>query len=35
VTRRRLLVDRFGPRVLLSVGAVLTGLSWVLAAQAI
>src|SRR5579862_1823479 len=28
------LVDRFGPRVLLSVGAVLTGLSWVLAAQA-
>jgi OFA family oxalate/formate antiporter-like MFS transporter len=29
-----LLVDRFGPRVLLSVGALLTGLSWALAAQA-
>jgi OFA family oxalate/formate antiporter-like MFS transporter len=29
-----LLIDRFGPRPLLSVGAVLTGLSWVLAAQA-
>jgi OFA family oxalate/formate antiporter-like MFS transporter len=28
------LVDRFGPRVLLSGGALLTGLSWVLAAQA-
>ena len=28
------LIDRFGPRVLLSVGAVVTGLSWVLAAQA-
>src|ERR1700680_4577211 len=28
------LVDRFGPRVLLSCGALLTGLSWVLAAQA-
>lgn len=27
------LVDRFGPRLLLSVGAVLTGLSWVLAAR--
>src|ERR1051325_6287940 len=26
------LVDRFGPRALLSLGAVLTGLSWVLAA---
>ena len=29
-----LLVDRFGPRVLLSVGALLTGLSWALAALA-
>src|SRR3954464_9532058 len=29
-----LLVDRFGPRVLLSVGGALTGLSWVLAARA-
>jgi len=29
-----LLVDRFGPRLLLSVGAALTGLSWVLAARA-
>ena len=28
------LVDRFGPRVLLSLGAVLTGASWVLTAQA-
>jgi OFA family oxalate/formate antiporter-like MFS transporter len=28
------LVDRFGPRVLLSGGALLTGLSWVLAARA-
>ena len=28
------LIDRFGPRLLLSVGAVLTGLSWVLAGQA-
>jgi len=28
------LVDRFGPRVLLSVGGALTGLSWVLAARA-
>src|SRR3984893_2014097 len=28
------LVDRFGPRVLLSVGALLTGLSWALAARA-
>ena len=28
------LVDRFGPRVLLSLGAVLTGASWVLASQA-
>ncbi len=28
------LVDRFGPRLLLSCGAVVTGLSWVLAAQA-
>lgn len=28
------LVDKFGPRLLLSVGAVLTGLSWVLAARA-
>jgi len=27
------LVDRFGPRLLLSFGAALTGLSWVLAAQ--
>ena len=29
-----LLVDRFGPRALLSVGGALTGLSWVLAASA-
>jgi OFA family oxalate/formate antiporter-like MFS transporter len=29
-----LLVDRFGPRSLLSVGGALTGLSWVLAARA-
>jgi OFA family oxalate/formate antiporter-like MFS transporter len=28
------LVDRFGPRLLLSVGGALTGLSWVLAARA-
>jgi OFA family oxalate/formate antiporter-like MFS transporter len=28
------LVERFGPRLLLSVGALLTGASWVLAAQA-
>ena len=28
------LIDRFGPRLLLSVGAIVTGLSWVLAAQA-
>lgn len=28
------LVDKFGPRLLLSVGALLTGLSWILAAQA-
>jgi oxalate/formate antiporter len=28
------LVDRFGPRVLLSAGALLTGLSWALAARA-
>jgi len=28
------LIDRFGPRLLLSAGAVLTGLSWVLAAKA-
>lgn len=28
-----MLVDRFGPRLLLSIGVVLTGLSWVLAAQ--
>src|SRR3984885_11184900 len=28
------LVDRFGPRPLITTGAVLTGLSWVLAAQA-
>ncbi|MEO8260842.1 MAG: oxalate/formate MFS antiporter [Acidobacteriota bacterium] len=27
------LVDRFGPRLLLSLGALITGLSWVLAAQ--
>ncbi|WEF50817.1 oxalate/formate MFS antiporter [[Pseudomonas] carboxydohydrogena] len=27
------LIDRFGPRLLLSVGAILTGLSWVLAAN--
>jgi oxalate/formate antiporter len=29
-----LLVDRFGPRLLLSVGTALSGLSWVLASQA-
>src|SRR5207302_3067516 len=29
-----LLVDRFGPRVLLSVGGALTGVSWLLAARA-
>src|SRR6266550_2048403 len=28
------LVDKFGPRLLLSFGAILTGLSWVLAARA-
>jgi oxalate/formate antiporter len=28
------LIDRFGPRVLLSIGVVITGTSWVLAAQA-
>jgi len=28
------LVDRFGPRLLLSIGTVVSGLSWVLAAQA-
>ncbi len=28
------LIDRFGPRVLLSIGGVLTGLSWILASQA-
>ena len=28
------LVDRFGPRRLIALGAVLTGLSWVLAAHA-
>jgi len=28
------LVDKFGPRLLLSVGAILTGLSWILAARA-
>jgi MFS family permease len=28
------LVDRFGPRLLLSVGALLTGASWVLTAYA-
>ena len=28
------LVDRFGPRTLLSGGAVLTGLSWILASRA-
>lgn len=28
------LIDRFGPRLLISVGTVLSGLSWVLAAQA-
>ena len=27
------LVDRFGPRLLLSIGSVITGLSWILAAQ--
>jgi MFS transporter, OFA family, oxalate/formate antiporter len=29
-----LLIDRFGPRILLSAGAVLTGVSWILAAKA-
>jgi oxalate/formate antiporter len=29
-----LLIDRFGPRLLISAGALLSGLSWVLAAQA-
>ena len=28
------LVDRFGPRALLSIGTVIAGLSWILAAQA-
>ncbi len=28
------LIDRFGPRAVLSVGAILTGLSWILAARA-
>jgi len=28
------LIDKFGPRVLLSIGALLTGVSWMLAAQA-
>jgi OFA family oxalate/formate antiporter-like MFS transporter len=28
-----ILVDRFGPRLLLSVGVLITGLSWILAAQ--
>jgi MFS transporter, OFA family, oxalate/formate antiporter len=28
------LVDRFGPRVLLSIGAILSGVSWILAAMA-
>src|SRR5512132_3997180 len=28
------LVDRFGPRLLLSFGVLITGLSWILAAQA-
>src|SRR4029450_9446627 len=28
------LVDRFGPRVLLSIGTLISGLSWLLAAQA-
>jgi oxalate/formate antiporter len=28
------LIDRFGPRVLLSIGVLVTGLSWVLASQA-
>jgi OFA family oxalate/formate antiporter-like MFS transporter len=28
-----ILIDRFGPRLLLSLGVVITGLSWVLAAQ--
>ena len=27
------LIDRFGPRLLLSIGGVLTGLSWILASQ--
>lgn len=29
-----MLVDRFGPRLLLSIGTVITGASWILAAQA-
>ena len=29
-----MLVDRFGPRALLSIGTVIAGLSWMLAAQA-
>src|SRR4051812_49348340 len=28
------LVDRFGPRLLLSIGVLISGMSWVLAAQA-
>src|ERR1035437_688517 len=28
------LIDRFGPRTLLSIGGALTGLSWILASQA-
>jgi len=28
-----LLIDRFGPRILLSIGTVMTGVSWMLAAQ--
>jgi MFS family permease len=28
------LIERFGPRVLLSIGTLVTGLSWVLASQA-
>ena len=28
-----LLIDRFGPRILLSIGTVITGVSWMLAAQ--
>jgi OFA family oxalate/formate antiporter-like MFS transporter len=30
---QRFLVDKFGPRLLLSVGGASTGLSWILAAQ--